>query len=111
MPDLIRTPGEIKTMLESVFMANIQESEVIEYPARVTAWFKTLLIEDLEHEIFSLLCKEEREVSKKLLRNNKDFVNEQIEQWKKFKEEKKYGEADIIRKWLIRIFGINPGAR
>ena len=108
MPDLIRTPGEIKTMLGSVFMTNIQESEVVKYPNRLTAWFKTLLIEDLEHEIFSLLCEEEWSANKKLLNGNRDFVEQQIEKWRTFKRDKKYIESDIIRDWLIQIFNINP---
>jgi hypothetical protein len=106
MPDLIRTPGEIKTMVESVFMAQLENAGLsIDIPSM--HWFRTLLVEELEHEIFKLLCEEERNAVKNYLKTNKDFLNKQIELYKSFREKKEYEKSDLIRDLFKGILNIN----
>jgi len=106
MPDLIRTPNEIKTTINSIFLKVLEESKLsLDIPKLL--WFKHLLIEEISYKIFGLLCEEERSCLEIEKLKHEDFIKKQIVNYFKFKEQKKYEQSDLIRNWLLEIYDIN----
>lgn len=106
MPDLVRTPGEIRTMINSIYLKIIDEWKP-PFPKEFIKAFGLWLENEFKGEIFYLLCQEERLAVAKWLNIKREFILGQLANYYRFKNEEDYGKSDIIRAWLIEI-GIKP---